>query len=183
MNLRILSGTLTLLTLAVYPASGQTYAITASNVVMSTTGTATSRYTVASVPLTGTLTISCTNAGTMETSMRVPICYTGPPHAVQVVAGQTVTGAVSFYPYPVPQPAIAIIGAGLLVGLMMRRRRWLTAVVLAAALAGSTALSGCGGSSSGLAPGTYQFTVTAVNAPAGTGSPSLVTTVVSVKVQ
>jgi hypothetical protein len=185
MIVRILSGSLALLLLAVFPASGQTFAITATNVVMPRTGSGTSQYTVSNVPETGTLTISCTNAAPIDPSTKVPFCYAGPPHAIPVVAGQTVTGTISFYPYPVPLPATATMAAALMIGVVMRRkRRWLVAVIISAALAGTMALSGCGGSSNGMTPGTYQFTVSAVNAPAvGTGPDELSTTVVSVKVQ
>ena len=65
----------------------------------------------------------------------------------------------------------------------LRRRRWLTAITFAAIAAGLAPLSSCGGTSSGMTLGTYQFTVSAVNNPAAGGSTSyLAQTTVTVKV-
>lgn len=145
------------------------FAITATNVTMSPGSNPVSQFTVTGIPLTGTLTIGCAFSGAAGMASKAPICPMTPPRApYQVSAGGTVQGAIAFYPPGGPIPAAApVAGAALagvlLLGLGFRRmgRSWLALVVLCVAfLAGMTA---CGGSSNGMTPGTYPYTISASN--------------------
>ncbi|MGB9409155.1 MAG: hypothetical protein WCA89_16600, partial [Terracidiphilus sp.] len=80
------------------------FAITATNVTMPMTGNGSSQYTVTSIPMTGTLGITCQYTGPM-TVAKMPLCPMTPPVANQVTAGQTFTGSITFYPYGAPVPA------------------------------------------------------------------------------
>jgi hypothetical protein len=155
------------------------FAITATNVTMPSTGNGLSQYTVTGIPGTGTIGIVCQYSGT-ATEAKLPICPMTPPVAFQVVAGQTLTGPIAFYPYGAAIPAglrraphrsgylpatgLALAGA-LMLGFGLRRRawRWLTLTILAAGtLAGLAGISACGSNSgNGMTPGTYPYTVSA----------------------
>lgn len=166
-------------------ATAQNYSISAVDVVMPAVGNATSQYTVIAVPSTGTLTISCSSAAPIASTTKAPVCFAGIPHAIPVVAGQTVTGTILFVPYGTALPGIVPAAAAMImIGFAaLRRRRRLTAITFAAIAAGLAPLSSCGGTSNGMTPGTYQFTVSAVNNPAAGGSTSyLAQTTVTVKV-
>lgn len=145
------------------------FAITATSVTMSPSSNPVSQFTVTGIPLTGTLTIGCAFSGAASMASKAPICPMTPPRApYQVNAGGTVQGVIAFYPPGGPIPASApvagaALAAVLLLGLGFRRRSrsWLALVVLCVAfLAGMTA---CGGSSNGMTPGMYPYTITAVN--------------------
>jgi hypothetical protein len=158
------------------------FTITAANVTMPTTGVGFSQFTVTSIPMAGTLVLSCQYSGP-ATQARLPLCPMTPPAAYQVTAGQTLTGSIAFYPYgsPVPAglprtphrsghlPAAGLVLAGaLMLGLGLRRRKWrwlALAIFAAGTLAVLAAISACGGHSNGMTPGTYRYTVTAVNDP------------------
>ncbi len=176
------------------------FAITATNVTMPMTGNGSSQYTVTSIPLTGTLGITCQYTGPM-TVAKIPICPMTPPVANQVTAGQTFTGSITFYPYGAPVPAglhrmphrsrylsatgLSLAGAFMLgFGARRRRWRWLTLVFFAAGtLAGMMEIGACGGNSSNMTPGTYPYTISAnweSSGPAILGS--LATTTINVTV-
>jgi hypothetical protein len=157
------------------------FTITATNVTMPSSGLGISKFTVTSIPMSGTITLSCTYAGA-STAAKVPICPMTPPVAYQVNAGGTLTGTIYFYPYGSAVPAGLPLGPGrwpghvpaagaalagaLLLGLGFRRRarRWLVLAVFAlGTLAGMLEISACGGSSNAMTPGTYPFTITADN--------------------
>jgi hypothetical protein len=154
------------------------FAITATNVTMPSTGNGSSQYTVTGIPGTGTMAFGCQYSGT-ATEAKIPICPMTPPVLYQVVAGQTLTGTVSFYPYGVAIPAalrkaphrsghlpaagLALAGALLLgFGFPRRASRWLVLSILAVgAFAGLVGISTCGGSGNGMTPGTYPYIISA----------------------
>jgi hypothetical protein len=157
-----------------YPA----FAITATNVTMPGSGSASSNYSVVGIPITGTLVVSCAYSGP-KTSARMPMCGGGPVDSIPVTGGQTVTGIVTFYPYGSAMPldtksdhqrasratkstvTLALAGA-LLFGFSFGRSRSRRKLLLAlCALAILPAISGCIGN--GMTPGTYPFTITAGN--------------------
>ena len=165
------------------------FAITATNVTVSRSGTGSSQFTVTGVPMTGSIVMRCTFAGNAVMSQKVPVCPMTPPVAYPVTAGGTVSGVITFYPPGAAIPAAApVAGAALagalLLGLGLRRkgRGWLALVVLCVAfLAGMTA---CGGSSNGMSPGTYPYTIAATNQSSSTTPlSSQVTTTINVTVQ
>lgn len=151
--------------------------MTATNVMMPSSGNGTSNYTITGIPGAGTVTIGCLYSGTISTA-RIPNC-TAPFPIINVTAGQTVTGSVPFYPFGAAVPvglhkapyrsgglqlAGLALGGVLIFGFGFRRslRRWLVPAVLAAGmLAGASVLSGCVGLSTAMTPGTYQYTITA----------------------
>jgi hypothetical protein len=158
------------------------FAVTAGNVTMPSSGNGQSAYTVTGIPDTGTLIVRCQYSGP-ATKASIPDCSYGPIVAWPVTEGQTLTGTVEFFPADVgvpqerhepgrlPETGLALGGALLLgLGLRRRTRGWLGLVVLAAAsLAG---ISACVAGSNGLTPGTYQYTITAGNAPEVTSNPA-----------
>jgi hypothetical protein len=120
-------------------AATPSYAISATNVTMPSTGAGSSPYTVTQVQFTGTLAVTCQYSGP-TTVARIPQCYT-PPMAVPVTAGQTTSGAVALEPYGVVIPAgvhrkwrvpmggLALTGALVLgFGLQSGSWRWWAAV-------------------------------------------------------
>ncbi len=154
-----------------------TYAITATNVVMSASGVGLSQFTVTAIPVTGTLTVSCNYMGSSMMA-KVPVCPMTPPVAYTVTAGGTMTGTIRFSSPTGAMPASkpvsgAALAAVLLLGLR-RRRRFLAGlmVLLATGLVGITA---CGGSSNAMTPGTYPYSIAAVNSPAAGLGPSVAT--------
>lgn len=160
------------------------FAITATNVTMPTTGLGFTQYSVSGIPMAGTLSVSCQYAGT-NPAAKVPICNYGPVRApAPVVAGQTVTGSIDFYPYGSAIPArleernhAPMVGMPLALGLLLglgllrRTRRGVVLTVLPglAVLAVTAGLSGCGGNSNlnTMNPGTYQYTILADNESGG----------------
>lgn len=149
--------------------------LTATNVTMPSSGNGSSEYTLTGIPDAGTVTIGCLFTGTVSTA-KIPNC-TAPFPIINVTKGQTLTGSVPFYPFGAAVPvglhrtthrtgglqmAGLTVAGLLLLGLGYRRqaRRWLALTMLAAGtLAG--AVSGCGGLSTAMTPGTYQYTITA----------------------
>jgi hypothetical protein len=149
--------------------------LTATNVTMPSSGNGSSEYTITGIPGAGTVTIGCLYSGTISMA-KIPNC-TAPFPIINVTAGQTVTGTVPFYPFGAAVPVglhrtphgsggLRLAGlsmAGLLLlgfGFRQRVRRWVVLSVLAAGtLVG--AVSGCGGLSNAMTPGTYQYTITA----------------------
>ncbi len=184
--------------LAPHAGAASSYAIAATNVTMPTSGLGFTHYTVSGIPMNGTLSVTCKYAGT-NTAAKVPICTYGPlVEPGPVVAGQTVTGTIDFYPYGSAVPADIQgrnhapmtgmpLALGLLIGLGLLRkaRRGVVLTVFAfAALTGIAGISGCGGNPNGTTPGTYQYTISADNesggnAPLGAGA----STTISVTVQ
>jgi hypothetical protein len=170
------------------------FAIAATNVTMPSSGDGVSQFTITSIPLTGTIALSCGYSGTLI-GAKLPVCPMTPPVAFQVNANGTLTGGIDFYPYGVAVPAGLRMGRGrasglalagvLMVGLGFRRRRWgrLMALMLmsVACVAG---FSACGVSvSNGMTPGTYPYTISAVNEPASGAAPAqLATTTITVTV-
>lgn len=160
------------------------FTITASDVAMPSSGNGYSQYSVTNIPITGTMSISTSYAGT-ETGARMPTCANTPPVVYQVKAGGTLSGTIACYPYGAGLPAglpqgrpsgraaagLALAGALLFgFGLRCRLRRWLALTVLAAGtLAGLAGIGACGGSSNGMTPGTYPYTISAVNGNPLTG--------------
>jgi hypothetical protein len=175
------------------------FTITASNVTMPSSGNGYSQYSVTNIPVTGTMSISTSYAGT-ETQAKMPTCANTPPVVYQVKAGGTLSGTIACYPYGAGIPAslpqgrrssraaaagLAFAGA-LLFGLGLRRRMrcWLVMTVLAAGtLAGLAGIGACGGSSNGMTPGTYPYTFMATNSPtSGLGPVWEATTTINVTV-
>jgi hypothetical protein len=179
--------------LAGLPALAATPAFTlaASNVTMSSntsSGTGSSSFTLASVNgYAGTVGINC-SAPTPPAGVKVPVCdFGGPayPYIETLAANQTATGTIAFRnslpacnpcPVSLPRPRnhglapdLALAGA-LLFGFGLRRRavRWFTAILLA--LGAFTVLAGisaCGGNSNAVTPGTYAYTITALDMSSG----------------
>jgi hypothetical protein len=163
---------------AAVPALGSTgFSIAAPNVTMPASGNGSTQYTVTGIPITGTLNVTCQYSGP-STEANLPTCTYGPVHApMQVNAGQTVTGDISFYPYGAPIPAssqrpgraapkaLAIAGTLLLgLGFLGRRGgRPLLIVLVGASLAGALGLSACTGPMNAMTPGAYQYTLQAAN--------------------
>lgn len=164
-------------------ASGPT--ITATGFTMPSSGNGTSQFTVTGFPGDGTVIIGCVYAGT-NIEAKIPYCLSGastasvPVTYIPVTAGQTLTGTVTFYPYGtvdhlplglrkaprnshLPAAGLALAGAFLLgFGLRRKAPRWLAMGLLAAgALAGASAIGGCGGLSTAMTPGSYPYTITA----------------------
>jgi hypothetical protein len=177
--------------LAPLAAAAPAFTITAANVIISSSGTGSSQFTVTGIPVTGTIVLSCGYSGSLALG-GLPICPLTPPAARPVTAGGTLTGVISFYPPNTVIPAsvsevgLALAGA-LLVGFGLRRRaRWPLAMLLVAlgSLAGLMGVSACGGHSSIHMPkGTYPYTITAVDSPsAGTGPTYVASTIIQVTV-
>lgn len=173
-----------ILTLVLEPslstAATPSFAISATNVTMPSTGAGTSPYTVTQVQFTGTLVVRCQYSGP-TTVARIPVCYT-PPVALPVTAGQTSSGSVALEPYGTAIPArtrragrmplggLALTGA-LVLGFGFRRRGsgLMEMIVMAGGLmAGMFAMSACSTSpSNGMTPGTYAYTISADNESGG----------------
>jgi hypothetical protein len=180
---------------ALAAAAAPTYAITAANVTMPRVGIGSLPYTVAGIPMTGILAITCQYSGP-PTTAKIPLCFQAIAPA-PVTAGQTVKGVVGLFPPNGPVPAslhgtnrapwtgLALAGVLIVgVGLRRRARSWLVLTLFAgASLAGLAAISACGGSMNGMTPGTYQYTVTADNeansmTPLGQGVSTTITVTV-----
>jgi hypothetical protein len=156
-------------------ASGPT--ITATGLTMPSSGNGSSSYTITGIPGAGTVIMNCLFTGTI-TEAKIPFCEGGPVVSIPVTAGQTLTGTVTFYPYgtivPVrlhrsprtnclPAAGLALAGV-LMLGFGLRRKspRWVVAILFAVgALVGASGISGCGGLSKSMTPGTYQYTIVA----------------------
>lgn len=180
--------------------ASSTFAITATNVTMPTSGDSSSTFTITNIPAAGTIYVSCGYSGT-NSGARLPYCGGGPVRLYQVTAGETLTGSITLYPYGVAVPAslhrtprssgalpasgLALSGALLLgFGLRRKARRWLALAVFAVgALAGLTGISACGGSSNGMTRGTYPYLVTAEFTETGTTVVQGVSTTITVTVQ
>lgn len=171
------------------------FAITVTSVIMPRTGIGSLPYTVTAIPLTGTLAISCQYSGPATTA-KIPLCFQATAPA-PVTAGQTVKGAIGLFPPNGPLPAslhrtnhapwAGLALAGMLIagaGLRRTARSWLALILIAGALlAGLAAISACGGSTNGMTPGTYQYTISADNeanpmTPLGQGVSTTVTVTV-----
>ncbi|MGP8251720.1 MAG: hypothetical protein ACLQHF_06770 [Terracidiphilus sp.] len=145
------------------------FAITATNVTMPASGNGSSSYTVAGIPLTGTLGITCQYSGP-TTEAKIPTCTYGPLTAIPVNEGQTVTGTVYFYPYGSAVPldrqqtgrsgspmAVLSLAGALLFGFGFRRRFRRNSLALLLAICTLVilpAISACGGNGNGMTPGT-----------------------------
>lgn len=161
-------------------ASTPEFAVTATNVTMPASGLGSSKYTVTAIPMTGTVALACTYAGT-STEAKVPGCtQIGPP--VPVTAGEALSGTIVFYPYgstvplslPIKKgyaPAAGLALAGVLLlgsGLRRMARGRLSLMVFAVGtLAGLVGVSACSGGMMGMTPGTYQYTISANNESGG----------------
>jgi hypothetical protein len=153
-------------------------AIAATNVTMPSSGNGVSNFTITGIPGAGTVTIGCLYSGTLSiANLRIPSCTYGPVATIPVTAGQTLTGTIQFYPFGAAIPVglhrtprrlghlsaagLALAGALMLgFGLRRGRRRWFALALFAVgALAGMAGISGCGGLSNAMTPGTYQYTI------------------------
>jgi hypothetical protein len=164
-------------------AANPSFTITATNATMSSSGsggTGSSTFTLTSVNgYTGTVGITCYPTD-QPTGAKLPYC--GGPAMIghTLTADAMVTGSLPFYNEPVPEPvsmpvrkshagpAGLALADGLLLGLGFRRRvsRWMFLVLFAVgAFAGLGVISGCGGNggNSVVTPGTYSYTVKAVD--------------------
>jgi len=158
-------------------AAAETFTLTASNATIPASGgIGISKFTIQGIPLTGTISLSCTYAGAPGVA-RLPICPLTPPAAYSVTAGGTLTGQVDFYPYGSAVPAVETgkkpvelsMAAGLLVlaGLRKRFRRGLAiSLVAVCGLGACVSLTACGGNGFGGTQGTFPYTITAYNAAA-----------------
>jgi hypothetical protein len=172
--------------LAVTPS----FSVAATNVTMSSnaaSGTGSTSITLTSVNgYAGTVGFIC-SPPTTAAGVNLPLCNFGGPAYVlfeTLTANQTATGTIAFRnspppcnPCPVDLPrggghrlpsGLALAGA-LLVGLVFRRRgqRWLALTLFAVgSFAGLAGIVACGGNNSnnnGVTPGTYTYTLSAVD--------------------
>ena len=187
-----------LVMIAVLSSTGQAttpFAISATNVTISASGSGSSSYLVSGIPITGNLIINCQYSGAM-TQAKIPTCGQGPLNAVPVTAGETVKGAVEFYPAGTVAPLAEVRPSGLtpivslgflfavplLLGLRSgpRRRRWNSMIVVGViAIAG---VSSCGANMNAMTPGTYRFTITAGNGGTNNNLMAGATTTINVTV-
>jgi hypothetical protein len=186
--------------LGIHAFAAEPFTITATNVTMPASGNGSSQFSVTNIPITGTVNIATSYAGT-DTGAKMPICADTPPVLYSVKAGGTLTGTIACYPYGAAIPAslhgephrsghlpaagLALAGA-LLVGFGFRRgaSRGLALTLLAAAtLACLEAISACGGNSNAMTPGAYQFTISADNEGTVTPLGQLATTTITVTVR
>jgi hypothetical protein len=168
-------------------AATPSFSVAATNVTMSSnaaSGTGSTSITLTSVNgYAGTVGFIC-SPPTTAGGVNLPVCNFGGPAYVlfeTLTANQTATGTIAFRnspppcnPCPVNMPrrgghrlpsSLALAGA-LLVGLGFRRRapRWLTlALFTVGSLAGLVGIGACGGNNSVVTPGTYTYTVSAVD--------------------
>jgi hypothetical protein len=172
--------------LAPCDGAAQTRAMTftATNPTMPVNGIGESKFTIQGITLTGTIVLSCKFAGT-PANAHAPICPMTPPVAYQVDSGGTLTGTIFFYPYGSAVPAAlhqrahgTVVGAGLaglslagvlLFGLGIKnkpRTRVRSLLLWVCCIGAVAAFTSCGGSTNpgvGGPPGTYPYTVSAVN--------------------
>ncbi|MGP8251603.1 MAG: hypothetical protein ACLQHF_06175 [Terracidiphilus sp.] len=172
------------------------FTVSATNVTMSSSGsngTGLSIFTLTSVNgYTGTVGVTCYPANE-PAGAKLPYCGGSlPPVGYTLNANAVVTGSLPFFNVPVPEPVsmpvrrsqavtagLALAGA-LLVGIGFRRKvsRCLFLVLLGAVtFAGLGAMSGCGGSNSVVTPGTYSYTVKALDTNSVTVSATFEVTV------
>jgi hypothetical protein len=163
------------------PAATPSFTITATNVTMTSSGskgTGSSTFTLTSVNgYTGTVGVTCYPT-TEPAGAKLPYCGGSLEIAHRLTANAVVTGALPFFNVAVPEPVtmpvhrshtgsagLALAGALLLgLGFCSRvSRRWLLVIFAAGACAVSGAISGCGGSNSVVTPGTYSYTVQALD--------------------
>jgi hypothetical protein len=163
------------------------FTLAATNVTMSSSGSAgsgASSFTLTSVNgYTGTVGILC-GAPTPPAGVKVPVCTGGGP-AILIIetlaANQVVSGTIGFNnsvapcnPCPVNLPrrpdhglgqGVELAGALLFAfGFRRRAARWLTLAFFAVgALAVLAGISACGGNNNGATPGTYAYTITAMD--------------------
>lgn len=173
------------------------FAISASNVTMPASGNGYSKFTVTNIPITGTMNIATSFAGT-NPDAKIPTCGNFPPVLYPATAGVSLTGTIACYPYGAGLPAslhsrphrsgylpaagLALAGA-LMIGFRRRARRRLALMVLAVgALAGMAGISACGGNPNAMTPGTYQLTISAYNEGTVTPLGVVATTTISVTV-
>jgi hypothetical protein len=177
--------TLLVLTLGVFSAQAQPakpiFTISATNATMTSSGsngTGSSTFTLTSEDgYTGTIGIDCypTNE---PAGAKLPYCGGSlPPVGYTLKADAVVTGSLPFFNAAVPEPVsipagksqagpAALALAAVLLGLGFHRKaqRWLVLVLLAVGmLTGLAAINGCGGGNSVVTPGTYSYTVKAVD--------------------
>jgi hypothetical protein len=177
-----------------WPGQGaaESFTLTASNVTIpASSGIGISKFTIQGIPLTGTLLLSCSYAGTPGDA-KLPLCPGTPPVVYSVTAGETLTGEIAFYPYGSAVPAdrtgkagvgLSVAGGLLLIaGLRRRLCRGLPAML--AAVCGMVvfmSITACGGNSGSL--GTYPFTITATNTAQTNPLSTAASATVSVTVQ
>lgn len=162
-------------------AATPSFTISATNATMSSSGssgTGSSTFTLTSFNgYSGTIGITCYPTSE-PAGAKMPYCGGSAMLGHSLTANAMVTGSLPFFNVPVPEPvsipvrrskagpAGLALAAMLLLGLGFRKRvsRLLLIVLLAAgAFAGLGILGGCGGSNSVVTPGTYSYTVKAVD--------------------
>jgi uncharacterized protein (TIGR03382 family) len=161
-------------------AAAPGFTVSAANATMPSTGIGSIPITLTSIDgFTGSITASC-NPASPPAGAKLPVCGgpTAPP-IYTLTANGTVNGTITLMPYsdrflpvaasvshhpgPVPETGFALAGA-LLFGWLVRRRRFCRLMMISFAictLGSATAITACGGSSNGMTPGTYAYTVTA----------------------
>jgi len=151
-----------------------------------------STFTLSSVDgYTGAPQISCAVANP-PFGASLPTCFQHGPMPT-LPANGTINGEILFIaPGQTPPPSPAglsrrkdraagvLLAAALLFGMGLRRRgaRWFTPVLLALGIFGaSSVISACGGSGSSMTPGTYSYTVSAMDANGDSASTTINVTI------
>jgi len=159
------------------------FTITATSVVMSSngsSGTGSTTFTLTSVNgYTGSVQVVC-DPPTPPVGTTIPYCGGGPvSRAYPLTANGTAKGSISFTNVPVPEAAASLpsnkspgksialgLASLLFLGLRFRLKaaRWFTLVLLAVVtLVGLSGFVACGGSSSAVTPGTYDYVIKATD--------------------
>lgn len=149
-------------------AATPTFTISATNVTMPSSGDGAIPYTLTSVDgYTGSITVGCSGVNA-PADARIPACGGGPVVVLNLTANGTISQSLPLTPYGVPLPLTpaATAAAALLLGFGLRRRfkvRWAALALIAlGTLVSLAGVTGCG-SSPGMTPGTYAYTVTATD--------------------
>ena len=180
------------LCIAQAPAPTPSFTLSASNIAMPSSGTASIPFTLTSVNgFAGSLTLQVTPP-TPPPGVKLPYLEIGgPAHLYPLAANATLTGSIgilSAIPVPIPvrfhQPTrqgdrtVWSLATALLLSLGLRRKRAANNLLLALAMPiALTTITACGGPPT-LTPGTYTYTLTAAEQNSTLSSSTTITVTV-----